>query len=282
MSALTPVYQLIMPTVSGDADAWGGQLDTTLANIDIYLARPRGKKNAPAVGATTTLDFGLATFFEFTVSQITTLSITNVPATLPDGTVPITRALLKITNGGAFAITWPGSIVWPFETANAAPTGLAVAGVDVIELVSYDAGTTWYAMLHHVKTDPNLWPRVSVYKSSDQVLGVGTVAVSFDSERFDVGTMHDLVTNNSRLTVPANQGGTYHISAQINMTASNVFEVRKNGATLLRVGGDVTYGVLSFHEVLAAADYIELLVIAVGGNATGGITKTSFEMVRVR
>lgn len=289
MSALTTIFQLIKPTVSGDADAWGGQLDTDFDNIDIYLARPRWKKVAPAVGAGTTLDFSLGNFFEFTIGQVTTISITNVPATLPDTSVPFIRAILKITNGGAFAITWPGAIVWPYETANAAPTGLAAAGVDVIELVSFDAGTTWYAMLHHIKTDPNLSPRVSVYKSANQSLPPGNTIVTFDSERFDVGAMHDNVTNNPRLVVPAGQGGLYHVTAKLNYSAAAAFKilVRKNGATFVREqeSDGLQNGFLSFYEVLAAADYLEIMVNNTSissPTALSGISKTSFEMVRVR
>lgn len=286
MSTPTTVYQLDKPTVSGDADAWGGLLNTNLDDLDTFLARPRFKKNAPTVGATTPIDFSLANYFEFTVSQATSLVISNVPATLPDGTVPVTRGFLRITNGGAFAVTWPGSIVWPFETANAAPTGLAASGVDIIEIVTYDAGTTWYAILHHIKTDPNLWPRVSVYKTGNQSL-VGLSTLSFDAERYDVGGMHDTVTNNSRLTVPANQGGLYTFTVSLNLNASIAGRVivRKNGADL-RTPESINsqQHEITLTEVLAAGDFIEFQFQNDGGGNTAlsGILKTSAEMRRVR
>lgn len=151
MSTPTTIYQLDKPAVGGDADIWGGLLNIDLDDLDTFLAKPRWKKNAPAVSGTTTLDLSLANFFEFTVSQATTLSITNVPATLPDGTVPAQTILLKITNGAAFALTWPGSIVWP---QGGVVPGLAVAGVDLIMLATFNAGTTWYAFLVHMKTLP--------------------------------------------------------------------------------------------------------------------------------
>jgi hypothetical protein len=287
MPSPTTVYQLNKPTVSGDADAWGGQLNTDLDSLDTFLARPRWKKNAPTVTGTTTLDFSLANFFEFTVGQATTLSITNVPATLPDTTVPFIRAILKITNGGAFVITWPGSIVWPYETANAAPTGLAVSGVDVIELISFDAGTTWYAMLHHIKTDPNLWPRASVYKSGTQAASPGANIVSFDSERFDVGSMHDNVTNNSRITIPAGQGGLYHIVTSLQLATSSAGRIRilKNGALLREQEAQSSQEMsLSIYEVLVPTDFIqvEYNLSGISNTINSGISKTSFEMARVR
>lgn len=287
MSTPTTIYQLDKPTVSGDADAWGGLLNTNLDDLDTFLGKPRLKKNAPSVGATTTLDLALANFFEFTVGQATTLSITNVPATLPDTTVPAIRVFLKIRDGGAFVITWPGSIVWPFETANAAPTGLANPGVDVIELVSYDAGVTWYAMLLHIKVSPNLDPRASVYKSANQALTSGLDVLTFDTEKYDVGVMHDNVTNNSRLTVPANQGGLYHIVGRLNLNnETNLnFHVRKNGSTFLYSGEPVAARsqVISIYEVLAAGDYVQLLADSNSFPiALSGIAATAFEIVRVR
>lgn len=285
----TPVLKLNKPTVSGDADAWGGQLNENADDLEVFLTRPRFKKVAPTVGATTTLDFGVGNFFEFTVGQATTIAFANVPATLPDTTVPVVRGFLRITNGGAFTITWPGSIVWPFETANLAPTGLASAGVDIIELVSYDAGTTWYATLLHIKTSPNLDPRVSAYKSSNQSAPPGTTTVTFDSERFDVGTMHDNVTNNARFTVPTGQGGLYHLHAQVNLSAGADIRtiLRKNGSTVLRRTENYPFerDTISGYEVLVAGDYIEVLVensSVSSDTIKSGLAETSFDMVRVR
>lgn len=105
-------------------------------SIDSELARPRWPFNSPAVGATTTCDLSLARTFVFTVSQATTLAFTNVPSSSFT-----TRVVCLITNGSAFALTFPASVNW---LAGAGPTFRA-AGVDVVELVTRDGGTTWYA-----------------------------------------------------------------------------------------------------------------------------------------
>src|SRR5206468_3283627 len=92
--------------------------------------------NSPVVGATTTCDLSLARLFLFTVTQVTTVAFTNVP-TATFGT----RVMVRITNGSAFALTWPASVVW---LSGITPT-LKSSGVDLIELWTTDAGTTWYA-----------------------------------------------------------------------------------------------------------------------------------------
>lgn len=130
----TTVYALNKPaqgdtpwttTVNGDWDA-----------IDAELARPRWPFTSPVVGATTTLDLSTARRFVFTVSQITTIAITNPPAA-----TFATRIVLFVTNGSAFALTWPASVVW---LSGIAPV-LKLSGVDMIEMETKDAGVTWYA-----------------------------------------------------------------------------------------------------------------------------------------
>ena len=51
--------------------------------------------------------------------------------------------MLEITNGGAFAITWPTSLKWP---AGVAPA-LTAAGVDVLAFMTINGGTTWRGTL---------------------------------------------------------------------------------------------------------------------------------------
>lgn len=53
---------------------------------------------------------------------------------------------LVITNGGAYTITWPTAVKWADGTA---PTFTA-SGVDIVTLVTVDAGTTWYGTANGV------------------------------------------------------------------------------------------------------------------------------------
>lgn len=50
---------------------------------------------------------------------------------------------LFLTNGGAFAVTWPASVDWPGGTA---PT-LTAAGVDLIVFSTLDGGTIWHGQI---------------------------------------------------------------------------------------------------------------------------------------
>src|SRR6266550_2411294 len=134
MATTTTVYAFTKPA-QGDTP-WTTQANTDYDSIDAELARPRWPFNSPVIGATTTCDLSLARLFLFTVTQVTTLAFTNAPAATFG-----TRIVLRITNGNAFALTWPASVIW---LSGVAPI-LKSSGVDLIELWTTDAGVTWYA-----------------------------------------------------------------------------------------------------------------------------------------
>src|SRR5438128_11866490 len=97
------VYGLIK-RARGDTP-WDVEVNADLDSIDAEIARPRIPPNSPTVGATTTCDLNLSRFFIFTVSQATTLAFTNVPSASF-----AVRIRLLITNGSAFALTFPASV----------------------------------------------------------------------------------------------------------------------------------------------------------------------------
>lgn len=133
-SSFTTVYALNKPA-QGDTP-WTTQINGDWDSLDAELARPRWPFNSPVVGATTTCDLSLARTFVFTVTQATTLAFTNVPSSSFT-----TRVVLLVTNGSAFALTFPASVLW---LVGAGPT-FRVSGVDIVELITRDGGTTWYA-----------------------------------------------------------------------------------------------------------------------------------------
>lgn len=76
-----------------------------------------------------------------------------------------------------------------------------------------------------------------VYKTGTQSLTSGTAAsINFDLEAFDGFTMHDNVTNNTRITVP--RSGYYEVCAEIsfaaNATGQRGYVVLQNGAEVAR------------------------------------------------
>jgi hypothetical protein len=85
-------------------------------------------------GATETFDLTNANFFSATLDQASTFTFSNPPASGDFGTF-----VLELTNGGAFAITWPASVDWPGGTA---PT-LTAAGKDQLVFTTRDGGTTY-------------------------------------------------------------------------------------------------------------------------------------------
>lgn len=72
----------------------------------------------------------------------------NITLTLnPNCLTGFCRTLtLMITNGGAYTITWPASVKWD---GGSAPTFTA-SGVDIVTLITVDAGTTWYGSANGV------------------------------------------------------------------------------------------------------------------------------------
>lgn len=139
----TPLYGFVQPEVGASTDTWGGKENTDLLQIEQEIARQRIPFLSPAVGPTTTLDLNQtsgARVFAFTVSQVTTIAITNPPSASF-----FARILLKITNGAAFAVTWPAAFDWE---GGSAPT-LSASGVDWVEAFTLDGGVTWYAQVVH-------------------------------------------------------------------------------------------------------------------------------------
>jgi hypothetical protein len=80
----------------------------------------------------------VANFFSATLDQASTFTFSNPPASGEFGTF-----VLELTNGAAFAITWPASVDWPGGTA---PT-LTASGKDQLVFTTRDAGTTWFGFV---------------------------------------------------------------------------------------------------------------------------------------
>lgn len=113
----------------------------------------------------------------------------------------------------------------------------------------------------------------------------GFKVVTMDTERYDqdgLGTgFHSTAVNTSRLTIPANLGGKYHIGATLQWAsnanaAQRQAQILLNGTTVLaQVGQSVsvtsTYDqTLSVDYALIATDYVELAVSAGANmNVTG-------------
>lgn len=112
-------------------------------------------------------------------------------------------------------------------------------------------------------------PRCIAYHNTTQSVASGSFAMlNLNSEDQDTATMHDLVTNNTRITIPASQGGTYFVRGSSRIAGYSggtqvSLAIFKNAS---QIGGETHANVspaaqdLSTTKVLAlaAGDFIEL------------------------
>lgn len=126
-------------------------------------------------------------------------------------------------------------------------------------------------------------PAARVFHSAAQTVASATnKTLAFNSERFDTDTIHDTVTNNSRLT--ATTAGVYVITASVRWaqqanTARAILFVVLNGTTTIATQAesmgdaefDVDQSVTTVYK-LAATDYVEAIVHTT--DSSGGTIET--------
>jgi len=164
-------------------------------------------------------------------------------------------------------------------------------------------GQSWSAakanQLEAGVNDVSYAPAVRVFHNVNQSITTGTdTALAFNSERFDqagnaADTMHDTVTNNSRLT--CRYAGVYQITGTVgfaaNATGIRQAQIRLNGTTSLVLDRHTTvtanddYINVSTLYLLAVNDYVELLAFQSSGGALNVLSTANispeFSMVRV-
>jgi len=86
-----------------------------------------------------TIDCSTGTVFSHTLTENTTVTFSNPPAT---GTAyGMTVKIVQDAGASGYTVTWPASVDWPAATA---PTLTATASaVDVFVFITHDGGTTW-------------------------------------------------------------------------------------------------------------------------------------------
>jgi hypothetical protein len=148
-------------------------------------------------------------------------------------------------------------------TAADTPARLAVGANDTV--LTADSSTATGLKWAAPSTPTFLGCRVT--KSANQALVTATnTAITWDVEDYDTNTMHDNVTNNSRITIPSGQGGYYLVQANLvynDPNSSYSIAIFKNGAAVKRNYSGTTNANDQDIEItavlnLAAADYIEI------------------------
>jgi len=155
-NTVSPIYEMTIPEVTQDNNAWGGHLNADLAGsipssatgLDGIIAVPRIIRVSPTVGAGTTITVSNGTYKKFTVNQVTTISFTGWAVDTTPGKWG-QRVILVITGGGDFTVTWPSApgFNWLSGTAPVLSKG---TGVDIIEVFTVDNGTTLWAAHHSI------------------------------------------------------------------------------------------------------------------------------------
>lgn len=138
-----------------------------------------------------------------------------------------------------------------------------------------------------------------VKKSADQTAANYTapVKLTFDTEVYDTDGFHDNVTNNTRLTVPAQLNGRYarisggiHISALTANSAIQLYTYKNNSAIWIPGSGIMSQiangsNQVSFCSapfVVATNDYFEVELVVNGDTSvtvTSGLTYFAIEIV---
>lgn len=220
----TTFLGLVKPEVGASSGTWGGKTNADWDTVDGEFARPRQAQSALTWAATTTVDLSLARMFTGTCNAISTIAFTNVPS----ATFAV-RCVLLLTNAGAFAITWPASVVW----LNGFTPAFKTTGVEIVELVTRDGGTTWYGAV---------WDRPFTRTIGQATVAVGTGALTTEVTLATISVPANVMGLNGGLRVI--------VHYQISGTANTKFLRVKWGAstifTVSYAAGDQISGISEF------------------------------------
>ena len=276
-------YGFVKPEVGASTNTWGGKNNADMDEYDKLLGLPRIVRAAIS-GATPAIDLGGASgvggsnFYQLTISVPATVSIANVPS----GTFE-SEILIRVINGGTADITWPASVTW---VAGTKPQFRA-SGSDYVRLVTNDNGTTWFGTVLGGAIPERVKARGAGQSFTS---GVEDSVVFSAAEVYDVGGLHDVGVNPSRITVPAGgwPTGSVRIRAEIKFSTLTMgvnwhlqMYIRKNGATeLARVAGlgkpvsgaagPWTFAIAAEDYAPVAGDYYEVRVLFDDGTLAAG------------
>lgn len=161
-------------------------------------------------------------------------------------------------------------------------------------MVVVNGGVTQKVQIQNVvKAGTAIWARV--YHNANQSITDATVtALAFNSERADTNTIHDTVTNNSRLTCQT--AGVYSVvfsaAFAANATGYRYIGIRLDGGNILAYQSSLSLGAgqgnlmtVSTVFALAAAQYVEAIVYQNSGGALNVVSNVAdspeFMMIRM-
>jgi hypothetical protein len=228
----------------------------TLGNgVDASLVDLKGGTTGQVLSKATNTDLDY-TWITPNVGDITEVQAgTGISVASGTGPIPV------VTNTVATAIDAKGDLIVGTGADTFARLAVGTNGHTLVAKSSEATGLAWEAP----STPTFLGCRVT--KSANQALVTATnTAITWDVEDYDTNTMHDNVTNNSRITIPSGQGGYYLVQANLvynDPNSSYSIAIYKNGAAVKRNYSGTTNANDQDIEItavlnLAAADYIEI------------------------
>ncbi len=135
-----------------------------------------------ASGASQDIDYSVAHWWDITLTANCALTISNPPASSIVGDLVV---VLRQGGSGSYTVTWPAEVDWQDTDGTgggAAPTlHTVVTAQDVIELVTFDAGTSWGGSHEGGSTaaSTTMWRPVMV---EDGATGLWYVTVTGDGD----------------------------------------------------------------------------------------------------
>lgn len=128
-------------------------------------------------------------------------------------------------------------------------------------------------------------PQARVYNSGAiSIPNITLTALTFDSERYDSGSLHSTSANTSRLTAPVT--GLYNIGGNVefasNATGYRILLIRFGGSSRLAqqmtmaLTGDVTCLNVTAQYRMLVGEYVELCVYQSSGGALNVSTQTAW------
>lgn len=256
-------------------------------NVNVVSVRPLVAVNYDGSGTpgTTQVDYFQIEEFDEDAAQRTYEVIQSDKVTLyspvkESGGKVVNRLLAKVLAGDADSLDGT-----PDGSTYKRITGVSSGLVQTASVASAAITTALIADANVTKAKVEGRNRCSIKNSANQTINTSSItALNFDSENFDVGSLHDTATNNTRITIPS--GGDVGIWVFVgtiswngNATGQRQSEIFKNGTTTLEftqatsnANGPVVQVVAI--DTPAVGDYYELRAFQ---NSGGGLAARAGE-----
>jgi hypothetical protein len=255
----------------------GNSIDTTTKNLNpetttgdiAYRSATANTNTRLAIGSTgqvLTVAAGVPSWATPTVGDITEVQAgTGISVASGTGPIPV------ITNTVATAFDAAGDLVYGTGADTFSKLAIGTAG-QVLQVNSGATAPEWGS----VSAASFTGAKATSSDATQSIANNTNTTVNWNAEEYDTSSIHNTVTNNSRLTIPAGLGGYWSVTSKItfagNNTGARQLRLNKNGALvanfLVPITGSGEQSIILTNTLnLAAADYLEIVVYQNSGGA---------------